>query len=211
LDAFIQKNGFMPLSGLGLKDPESPTAETVLAHIFNALLSSGRIGHSIAHKTLQCLIDAKYHQHETLKKSSWEERTQVLTEGGYTHYREKTSTFLGELVDLIETQYDGDPAKILPSEEEAEDATAAQKMMMQRIKEIKGLGKLGVDILLGTIQTVFAGVAPFVGKRDREKAEELGLGNVEEMWSGVGKNHMSMGVLSAALTKARLEGIRSLD
>ena len=40
-----------------------------------------------------------------LKKSSWEERTQVLTEGGYTRYREKTATALGELADLILEKY----------------------------------------------------------------------------------------------------------
>jgi hypothetical protein len=57
LDKFIEEYGYIPLSDLGLADPEKATDETVLAHILNALLSSGRIGRDIAHKTLQRLID----------------------------------------------------------------------------------------------------------------------------------------------------------
>ena len=42
---------------------------------------------------------------ETLKKSTWQERTEVLTKGGYTRYREKTATALGELAEFIEKEY----------------------------------------------------------------------------------------------------------
>jgi hypothetical protein len=94
-----------PLQDVGLKDLESPTAETILAHIYNAILSSTRISHGIAHKTLKCLIEEGYHDLGTLRKSTWEQRTEVLTKGGYTHYREKTASLMGELGELIERQY----------------------------------------------------------------------------------------------------------
>lgn len=206
LDKLIDQYGHIPLADLGLKDPEKATSETVFAHIFNALLSSGRIGHDIAHKTLQCLINAQYHNLETLKKSTWEERTEILTEGGYTHYREKTATYLGELAELIEEKYDGDAAKILPKKEEATDVTHTQKTVEKALKEIKGLGPLGADIFLGTIQVIYPYVAPFVGKRDVEVAKEIGLGSVEEMWESVGKGNKRIGMLCAALTKVRLNG-----
>jgi hypothetical protein len=45
---------------------------------------------------------------QVLKKASWEEKTVVLTKGGYTRYREKTATALDELADLILEKYGGD-------------------------------------------------------------------------------------------------------
>ncbi|KAF2247433.1 hypothetical protein BU26DRAFT_347982 [Trematosphaeria pertusa] len=206
IDNLIGEFGSVPLSDLGLKDAEKPTAETVLAHIYNALLSSGRIGHNIAHKTLQCLIDENYHDLESLKESTWERRTEVLTDGGYTHYREKTATFLGDLAQLIEDKYDGDAAKFLPGQDEAKTPQEAQKVLEKRLKEIKGLGPLGVEIFLGTIQTVYPGVAPYIGKRDMGAAKEMGLGTVQGIWDAVGKDNLRMGQLCAALTKVRLEG-----
>ena len=69
------------------------------------MLTSARISHKLAYQSLQCLIEAGYHEIERLKKSTWQERTEVLTKGGYTRYREKTATALGELADLVEKKY----------------------------------------------------------------------------------------------------------
>lgn len=87
--------GSFPLEASALSEPKSPTPATLLAHLLNALLSSARISHGIASKTIGIVIEAGYANLETLEKSTWEERTEVLTEGGYTHYREKTATELG--------------------------------------------------------------------------------------------------------------------
>jgi hypothetical protein len=73
------------------------------------MLSSARISHGIAAKTVGCVIEAGYHKLDVLAKSSWEERTVVLTDGGYTHYREKTVTALGDLAAFLESKY-GMPA-----------------------------------------------------------------------------------------------------
>lgn len=101
----IEKFGAFPLSDVGLASPQEPTSETILAHLLNALLSSGRISHKIAAKTLRCLVQAGYHDVRTLKASSWERRTEILTEGGYTHYREKMATQLGDLAEWITEKY----------------------------------------------------------------------------------------------------------
>ena len=39
--------------------------------------------------------------YRSFKKASWEKKTVVLTKGGYTRYREKTTIMLDELPDLI--------------------------------------------------------------------------------------------------------------
>lgn len=87
INNLTEKYGEIPLSYTSLKQPDKATAETMQALILNAILSSTRISHTIAAKTVAEVIKAGYHKLDTLKKSTWEERTRVLTDGGYTHYR----------------------------------------------------------------------------------------------------------------------------
>jgi hypothetical protein len=70
-----------------LPDATSPTPKTILALLLNAILSSTRISHELAAKSVACLIDADYHDIQVFKKASWEKKTVVLTKGGYTRYR----------------------------------------------------------------------------------------------------------------------------
>lgn len=101
VQSLIQKYGSIPLSDTDLADPSSPKPETILALVMHAMLSSARISHDLAAKATRTVIGAKYNQLNVLKSSSWQERTVVLTEGGYTRYREKTATAFGELAELL--------------------------------------------------------------------------------------------------------------
>ena len=105
LDAILSAYGVLPLQDLGLENPNEPTPETILALIYHAMLTSARISHELAYKSVRCLVEAGYHNLETLRKSTWDERTEVLTKGGYTRYREKTATALGELAEFVEEKY----------------------------------------------------------------------------------------------------------
>ena len=105
LDALLSSYGVHPLQDTSLDEQDEATPETVLSLLYLAMLSSARISHELAYQSLQCLIEAGYQNIETLKKSTWEERTEVLTRGGYTRYREKTATALGELADFIVKEY----------------------------------------------------------------------------------------------------------
>ena len=105
LDALLSSYGVQPLQDTGLPKQNEPTPETVLSLLYLAMLSSARISHELAYKSVACLIEAGYQDIETLKKSTWQERTEVLTKGGYTRYREKTATALGELAEFIEKDY----------------------------------------------------------------------------------------------------------
>jgi hypothetical protein len=95
--------GHVPLAELIGK--QWPSSWVVMVHILNALLSSTRISHEIAMRTLTRLVEANYQDLEVLQQTSWEQRTAVLTKGGYVRYREKTATYLGELVELVQEKY----------------------------------------------------------------------------------------------------------
>ena len=105
LEAMLKKYGTLPLQDSGLVSVDKPEPKTILALVYLAMLTSARISHELAYRSVTYLLEAGYHDHEKLKQSTWEERTEVLTKGGYTRYREKTATGLGELAEFVDTRY----------------------------------------------------------------------------------------------------------
>ncbi|OTB12781.1 hypothetical protein K445DRAFT_32945, partial [Daldinia sp. EC12] len=197
----ISQYGELPLSQTDLSDLDKATPDTVLALLLNAMLSSSRISHALAAKTVDLVIKAEYHKLEVLKKSTWEERTEVLTQGGYTHYREKTATMMGNLAQLIEDKYEGDLNTILQLTSEDLAKIRAE------LKNIKGLGDVGINIFFDTVQHIWTCLAPFVDPRSLKTAKEIGIGdNVQGLWKEVSEDPEQMCRLAAALTKLRLDG-----
>ncbi|CAJ2505724.1 Uu.00g131180.m01.CDS01 [Anthostomella pinea] len=200
ISELISKYGELPLSETDLRDPEKPTPDTVLALLLNAMLSSTRISHSLAAKTVALVIKTGYHKVDVLKKSTWQERTEVLTEGGYTHYREKTATMMGDLAALIEEIYDSDLNSILGMASEDPAKIRAE------LKHIKGLGDVGINIFFDTAQHIWPCLAPYVDPRSMKTAKYIGIGgDVETLWEAVSKKPDQMCRLAAALTKVRLD------
>ena len=162
IDALLSKYGVQPLQDTILLKQNEAKPETLLALLYLAMLSSARISHELAYKSLQCLNAANYQDIGTLKKSTWQERTEVLTKGGYTRYREKTATALGNLAYFIEKEYgalclntdppphclqltsftslDSDLNNLL------QKADSSPTKVRKLLQEIKGIGKVGTDI-----------------------------------------------------------------
>ncbi|KAF4538844.1 uncharacterized protein LTHEOB_1198 [Lasiodiplodia theobromae] len=199
--------GSLPLHDAGLLPaPTEPSSATVLAHVFNALLSSSRISHDIAARSVRLLVQAGYHDLPTLSASTWQQRADVLTKGGYAHYREKTATELGELAALIEDKYKGDASGLLPGDDVSAGRAGKVAVLKRRLKEIKGLGDVGADIFVAEIQEVWPGLAPVLDRRSLKTAEEVGLGkDVEGLFECVGRDATRMARLNKALTTIRLE------
>ncbi|KAL8721292.1 MAG: hypothetical protein Q9225_001996 [Loekoesia sp. 1 TL-2023] len=199
-DNILSKYGSLPLADLGLLNPSSSTPENALALIYNAMLTSARISHELAYKSVKCLIEAGYQDIETLSKSSWQERTEVLTKGGYTRYREKTATALGELAEFVKEKYDGDVNNLLKK------ADSSPSEIRKLLKEIKGIGNVGIDIFCDTAQQIWPCLAPFIDPRSMKTAQQCGLGeDLNAMWEAVDKDPERMCRLAAALTTVRLE------
>ena len=73
------------------------------------------------------------------------------------------------------------------------------------LKEIKGIGEVGLDIFCDTAQAVWPYLAPFIDPRSLKTAQQLGLGSAEELWQEVGKDALMMCKLATALTTIRLD------
>ncbi|KAK3061643.1 hypothetical protein LTS18_005740 [Coniosporium uncinatum] len=143
-------------------NPKERSSQTTLALILYAMMSSARISHQIAQTTLQEVVNAKYHDINVLRSSTWDQRCDVLTKGGYTHYREKISTALGQLAELITDKYESDASKILEAQESS--SQEIQDVVGKRLKEIKQLGNVGIGIFFENAQAFFQPIAPFVGE-----------------------------------------------
>ncbi|KAL9602075.1 MAG: hypothetical protein Q9219_002071 [cf. Caloplaca sp. 3 TL-2023] len=200
MNNLISKYGSLPLADLNLPDPSSPTPENILALVYNSMLTSTRISHELAQKSVKCLIEAGYQDIKTLSKSTWQERTEILTKGGYTRYREKTATALGELGEFIEGKYDGDLNNLLKK------AESSPPEIRKLLKHIKGIGDVGLDIFYNTAQNLWPCLAPFIDPRSMKTAQQCGLGdNLDAIWEATGRNPERMCKLAAALTTVRLE------
>ncbi|KAL0263049.1 hypothetical protein SLS55_002024 [Diplodia seriata] len=210
IDSLITASGVavatLPFHDL-LPSPSQPTSTTILALLFHALLSSTRISHDIAAHAVRLLVGAGYADLPTLRASTWQRRTELLTDAGYTHYREKTATALGDMAALVDERYGGDASGLLRLDDDDDlPATEVQKMLRRRLKEVKGLGDVGADIFIAGVQGVWPRAAPFLDRRSAKTAEEVGLGGgVEALFEGVGRDAGKMARLNAALTTVRLE------
>ena len=73
------------------------------------MIKSRPISHDLSQKAVSTLLKAGYHDIKTLEKSTWDERTMVLKDGGYNRYREQGATNLGELAELVLDVYGRPP------------------------------------------------------------------------------------------------------
>ena len=107
IDKVLNEFGRPPLHGTSLGKVESLNAspEIVLAMVMDAMIKAKPISHNLAQKTIKTLIEAGYHDIDTLSNTSWDDRVEVLREGGYNRYREQCSTNLGELSKLVVEKY----------------------------------------------------------------------------------------------------------
>ncbi|OOQ83211.1 hypothetical protein PEBR_36336 [Penicillium brasilianum] len=194
--------GSLPLSHTPIDEAlrTKPTPDTVLAMVIDALVKSRPISHALAQSTVARLVEEDYHNIDKLSATSWDERTDLLRQAGYNRYREQCATNLGNLSHLVLAKYDGDLNNLLQAAHEDREQVRA------RIKEIKGIGDLGVELFLDNVQSVWPSMAPFVDSRSVPTAEEIGLGNdVEAIYSHLQKDPVKMSMFANGLSEIRLE------
>jgi len=84
-------------------------------------------------------------------------------------------------------------------------STTDRAGIRKALKEIKGLGDVGVDIFMDTAQHVWDCLAPFVDPRSAKTADAVGVGSdVQALWRAVGEDPAHMCKLAGALTNVRL-------
>ncbi|KAL4733507.1 hypothetical protein BDV11DRAFT_81110 [Aspergillus similis] len=201
LQKTIEKYGRGPLEGTAIEGKAlSGSPDTILAMLMDAMLKSKPLSHELTDRTLKKLVEVGYHDIQKLGDASWEERAMVLKDGGYNRYREQGSTNLGKLVEFVNEKYEGDLNNLIKK------AGYDPATTRQLIKEVHGLGDLGVELFFNNVQSVWPTIAPFVDSRSLKTAEDAGLGtDLNAIYDGLGNDSVRMCKLANALSAARLD------
>lgn len=151
---------------------EINVAQNAPAPLFQLLcvtiLFSARINSSIAKSSLNALRDRGWTTADKMQQSTWDERVEALTEGGYTRYRERTATMLGNTVEHLMSTYDGDLRQLRDQAQNVDE-------MRSRLKEFKGIGDVGVDIFSREVQIAWDELYPFADPKSQAAAHKLNL------------------------------------
>ncbi|KAJ6102451.1 hypothetical protein N7486_004878 [Penicillium sp. IBT 16267x] len=202
IQSVVSKFGQPPLAETTIANQSHLDAspDTVLAMVLDVIVKSRPISHNLAQKTINHLLDEGYHHIDILATTTWEERTNALREGGYNRYREQCATYLGSLADLVANKYDGDLNNLFQT------AHGDREEVRTLMKEVKGVGDLGVELFLDNVQSVWPSIAPFLDARSLQTAEEIGIGrDLNAIYGALGEEPKKMSLLANGLSTVRLE------
>ena len=194
----LSKHGQTYAEELGIKLDNAPSA--MFQWLVASVLYSARIGSQIAGEAFSNLKRRRWTTARTMTGTSWDQRVAELNKAGYARYQERTATMLGDLSQFVLDRWGGDLRKL--REEAARDPRQERRLL----KEVKGLGDVGVDIFFREIQASWPEVAPFADRRALNAARRLGLGaNAQELRRLVSSDR-ELTRLVAALVRAGFEG-----
>lgn len=203
VDKLLSRHGktFCKETGIPI---EKGTPAPLFQWLFTANLFSARISSSIAVDAAKGLIEEGLTTPEKMKNTSWERRVRVLNQAHYTRYQERTATFLGELSEHLLEAYKGDLNKL------REEAGGNQQKLREVLKEIKGMGEVGVDIFFREVQTAWKELYPFADKKALQAAQKLGLPKEADKLADL-VSRKDFPALLAALIRVDLENDYQLE
>lgn len=173
VEALLQRHGQTFADEIGV-DVAKGTPQELFGLLCASILFSARISSDIAVRASQALREQGWRSAHKLAEATWAERTRVLNEAGYARFDERTSSMLGDTAQLLIDSYDGDLRRL---RQEAGRDPGRERTLL---KEVKGLGDVGVDIFFREAQAVWDELYPFADKRARKTAGELGLDDEPE-------------------------------
>jgi hypothetical protein len=121
----------------------------------------------------------------------------VLDRNGYARYDERTSTVLGQDSELLLERYGGDLRKL--RDEAVRDPGKERALLRQ----LKGLGNVGVDIFFREVQVAWDELYPFADERALGEARRLGLPGDRKALAR-GHDRQTFARLVAALVRSSL-------
>jgi endonuclease III len=168
VDALLERHGRTYAEELGI-DVARGTPSVLFRLLVASILFSARIGADQASEAARAFAEAGWTTAEKLAGTSWQERVRVLNRHGYARYQERTASMLGDACQLVLDRYRGDLRRLRTQ------AGQDPKRERQLLREVKGLGEVGVDIFFREAQVAWGELFPFVDRRAARAARRLGL------------------------------------
>lgn len=167
VDALLDRFGTTYAEEAGFRVRDAPAPLFRLTCL--SLLLSARIRADIAVAAARALAEAGWTTVDKLRESRWADRARVLNRSGYARYDERTARMLGETADLLADRYGGDLRRLRA------EAGRDQGRERRLLRQLKGIGDVGVDIFFREAQAVWPELHPFVDERAADSAKRLGL------------------------------------
>lgn len=198
MELLLERHGRTYAEELGI-DIASNKPAPLFQSLCLALLFSARIRASIAVDAMRALLEAGWTTAEHMAEADWSARVRVLNRAGYARFDEKTSTMLGDASELLLSRYRGDLRRL----REAAGRNPGQERRL--LKEIKGIGDVGVDIFFREAQSAWPELWPFADAKSLDGARRLGLPpNADELSESVDEQEFPR--LVTALLRMELSG-----
>ncbi|NGO72638.1 hypothetical protein [Streptomyces boncukensis] len=163
--ALLERHGqtYAAQAGITLRDTPSPLYRLLVL----ALLLSARIRADVAVATSRALSGGGLRDARRMAAASWQERVDLLGEGGYRRYDERTATQLGEGAELLLREYGGDLRRLRER--------AGSGGVERALREVPGIGPVGAAIFLREAQEVWPRLRPYLDAKALQGAGRLGL------------------------------------
>ncbi|RKN41349.1 endonuclease [Streptomyces hoynatensis] len=185
-------------AGIRLRDTPAPLYQLlVLAHLLSA-----RIRAEVAVDAARALFDAGMRDPRRMAEASWQQRVDALGVGHYRRYDERTATQLGDEAGLLLDRFGGDLRRM------REDGKLGS-----RLRELPGIGPMGVDIFLREAQAVWPEYAPYIDRKAQDGAARVGLPRSPKALAGLVADEdvprLTAGLVRVALDRSLAEEVRA--
>ncbi|MFE1958614.1 endonuclease [Streptomyces sp. NPDC059479] len=181
-------------AGIQLRNTPQPLYQLLVL----ACLLSARIRSDTAVAASRALSEAGFRDARRMADATWQQRVDALGLGGYRRYDERTSTQLGVGAELLLDKYHGDLRRL------REAAGGDMGTLRSLLREVPGLGPVGVDIFLREVQGIWPEVAPYLDKKTLQGARKRGLPDEPKALARLA-DHTDPAVFAAAMVRAALE------
>ncbi|WP_299836526.1 hypothetical protein [uncultured Jannaschia sp.] len=198
VDALIERQGRLYSAEMGANITHD-TPQELFHWLVGAFMLSARIDASLAVASAKALRAAGLHKIDAILEAPDKRLIEVLTEGGYTRYREVTTGYLKETAAWAKECYDGDLRRL---RDEAGDADA----ILSALQGAKGLGPMGAGIFAREAQLVWDAFHPRADGPALDAAKDLGLPREAGKLSDLAGSRERFVRLMAALTRAAIDG-----
>lgn len=181
-------------AGIRLRDTPQPLYQLLVL----AMLLGARIRTRTAIAAARALFAAGLRNPAATAGATWQRRRDVLDEGGYRRYDERTATRLGDAAQLLLDRYDGDLRKARAA------AEGDAERLCRLLREVPGIGPVGAGVFLREVQAVWPEFAPAFDGKVLQGAQRLQLpGTAGELAELVPEGEEA--VLAAALVRAAVD------
>lgn len=181
-------------AGITLRDKPAPLFQLLVL----CLLFSAPIGAGVAAASARELFREGWRTPRRMREgSTWQQRVDALSRGGYRRYDESTARYLEQLCDRLLEDYRGDLRRL------RDEAGGDPRLIRRTLQQFDRIGPTGADIFCREAQAVWPSLRPYFDRRALEGAKTVGLpADPDELAAQVAPDEVAR--LAAALVRVDL-------